>query len=81
MENDPDIPFAWRYRDYLIRAFNGDVSYDQLVREHLAGDLLLQPRLDHETRINESLLGTANFRLVEHGYAPVDPMGGPCQMD
>ena len=73
MENDPDIPFAWRYRDYLIRAFNGDVSYDQLVREHLAGDLLLQPRLDHETRINESLLGTANFRLVEHGYAPVDP--------
>lgn len=73
MENDPDIPFAWRYRDYLIRAFNGDVPYDQLVREHLAGDLLPQPRLDHETRTNESILGTANFRLVEHGYAPVDP--------
>ena len=37
-EGDPDIPQAWRYRDYLIRAFNADVPYDQLVREHLAGE-------------------------------------------
>ena len=73
MEGDPDIPLAWRYRDYLIRAFNDDVPYDQLIREHLAGDLLPAPRLNLEDRINESIIGTANLRLVEHGYQPVDP--------
>ena len=72
-EGDPDIPFAWRYRDYLIRAFNRDVPYDQLIREHLAGDLLPAPRLDADGRTNESIIGTANFRLVEHGFQPVDP--------
>ena len=72
-EGDPDTREAWRYRDYLIRAFNQDVPYDQLVREHLAGDLLEQPRLDPELGLNESLLGTAHWRLVEHGFQPVDP--------
>ncbi len=72
-EGDPDIPFAWRYRDYLIRAFNGDVPYDQLIREHLAGDLLPDPRLAADGRTNESMIGPANFRLVEHGFQPVDP--------
>ena len=42
-EGDPAIPNAWRYRDYLIRALNDDVPYDQMVREHLAGDLLEKP--------------------------------------
>ena len=72
-EGDPDIPFAWRYRDYLIRAFNRDVPYDRLIREHLAGDLLPEPRLAPDGRTNESMIGPANFRLVEHGYQPVDP--------
>ena len=72
-EGDPDIPLAWRYRDYLIRAFNGDVPYDQLIREHLAGDLLPAPRLDAANGTNESIIGTGHFRLVEHGYQPVDP--------
>ena len=31
---------VWPYRDYLIRAFNQDIPYDQFVREHIAGDLL-----------------------------------------
>ena len=31
---------AWRYRDYVIRAFNHDKPYDQFVREQLAGDIL-----------------------------------------
>ena len=39
-----EVHHAWRYRDYLIRAFNEDVPYDQFVREHIAGDLLPQPR-------------------------------------
>jgi len=35
-----DVAYAWRYRDYVIRAFNDDVRYDQFVREHIAGDLM-----------------------------------------
>jgi hypothetical protein len=31
-------PFAWPYRDYVIRSFNDDKPYDQFVREQLAGD-------------------------------------------
>ncbi len=31
---------AWPYRDYVIRAFNGDKPYDQFIREQLAGDAL-----------------------------------------
>ena len=72
-EGDPDVPMAWRYRDYLIRAFNGDVPYDQLIREQLAGDLLPRPRTNREENINESALGVAHFRMVEHGFQPVEP--------
>jgi hypothetical protein len=71
-EGDPAIPQAWRYRDYLIRAFNTDVPYDQFVREQLAGDLLKSPRIDAAEKLNESMLGTGHFRMVEHGYQPVD---------
>jgi len=73
-ESDPDIPHAWRYRDYLIRAFNTDVPWDQLIREHIAGDLLSPPRLNHAESLNESLLGLAHLRLVEHGFQPVDTL-------
>ena len=40
--NDEDhrYPYAWRYRDYVIGAFNDDLPYDQFVREQIAGDLL-----------------------------------------
>jgi hypothetical protein len=31
---------AWRYRDYLIQAFNADLPFDQFVREQIAGDLM-----------------------------------------
>ncbi|MFZ4637460.1 MAG: PSD1 and planctomycete cytochrome C domain-containing protein [Pirellulales bacterium] len=33
-------PHAWRYRDYVIDAFNADVPYDRFIREQIAGDLL-----------------------------------------
>ncbi|MCG8584903.1 MAG: PSD1 and planctomycete cytochrome C domain-containing protein [Pirellulales bacterium] len=36
--NDWEQPNAWRYRDYVIRAFNNDKPYDQFIREQLAGD-------------------------------------------
>jgi hypothetical protein len=39
-EHDFDRPNAWRYRDYVIRAFNQDKPYDSFLREQLAGDEL-----------------------------------------
>lgn len=72
-EGDPAIPFAYRYRDYLIRAFNEDLPYDRFVKEHVAGDLL-DPRLDAAGRLNESVIATAHWRLVYHGYLPTDPL-------
>lgn len=71
-EGDPAVPEAWRYRDYLIRAFNSDVPYDQLILEHVAGDLLPEPRINQEEGLNESMIATAHFRMVEHAYQPVD---------
>ncbi len=73
-QGDFDLPLAWRYRDYLIRALNSDVPYDQLIREHLAGDLLPRPRIDAKGSVNESILGTAHLRMVEYGYVPVDAL-------
>ena len=71
-EGDPEIIQAWRYRDYLIRAFNADVPYDQFVREQLAGDLLKKPRVNAMEGINESSIGPGHFRLIEHGFQPLD---------
>jgi len=73
-EGDPAIPYAYQYRDYLIRAFNQDVPYDQIVREHIAGDLLEHPRIDSALGVNESTLGAAHWRFVFHGYLPTEPL-------
>ncbi|MFZ4764832.1 MAG: DUF1549 domain-containing protein, partial [Roseimicrobium sp.] len=32
--------YAWRYRDYLIHAFNADKPFDEFIREQIAGDLM-----------------------------------------
>jgi hypothetical protein len=37
---DDPRPFAWRYRDYVIKSFNADKPFDRFVREQLAGDEL-----------------------------------------
>ncbi|MFN0104175.1 MAG: PSD1 and planctomycete cytochrome C domain-containing protein [Bryobacteraceae bacterium] len=42
-DEDYRYPYAWRYRDYVIDAFNRDVPYPQFVREQIAGDLLPPP--------------------------------------
>ncbi len=34
------FPHAWRYRDYVIEAFNRDTPYDRFLTEQIAGDLL-----------------------------------------
>jgi hypothetical protein len=71
-EGDPAIPYAYRYRDYLIRAFNDDVPWPQLVKEAIAGDLLPIPRL--KNGLNESAIGIAQLRMVLHGFSPVDSL-------
>ncbi|MEI6712862.1 MAG: PSD1 and planctomycete cytochrome C domain-containing protein [Verrucomicrobiota bacterium] len=73
-QGDTAVPNAFEYRDYLVRALNNNVPYDALIREHLAGDLLPKPRLDSTGMINESRIGIAQFRFVEHGYLPVDSL-------
>lgn len=59
---------AWEYRDYLIRAFNADIGFDQLVREQIAGDLLPEPRIDPTSGLNESLIGPMFYHLGEHRH-------------
>ena len=74
-EFDYPLHHAHKYRDYVIRAFNTDVPYDQFVREHLAGDLLENPRRHPETGTNESILGTGFWFLSELKHSPVDVKG------
>jgi hypothetical protein len=71
-ESDFIIPNAYEYRDYVIRALNADVPYHDFVREHIAGDLLPQPRRHREQGYNESILGTGWAFLGEEIHAPVD---------
>ncbi|MDX2250421.1 MAG: PSD1 and planctomycete cytochrome C domain-containing protein [Bacteroidia bacterium] len=70
-EFDYNVGGAWHYRDYLIRAFNEDVPYNQLVVEHLAGDMLTSPRLSSAQGFNESVIGTAFFYMGEGKHSPV----------
>jgi hypothetical protein len=74
MGHEFDFPMAgaWRYRDYLIRAFRDDVPYDQLIYEHIAGDLLPDPRRDPATDLPESPIGTAAFWFMDQTHSPVE---------
>lgn len=70
-EFDFPIPNAWQYRDWVVRAFNADLPYDQFVREQIAGDLLDQPRLG-ANGADEAVIGTGFWLLGEEMHAPVD---------
>jgi hypothetical protein len=71
--NGGDINYAhanaWRYRDYVIRAFNDDKPYDTFICEQLAGDLL--PR-ESEERRRELLTATGFLMLGPKMLAEVD---------
>ena len=64
-ERDGNKPHSWRYRDYVIRAFNDDKPYDQFVREQLAGDEL--PMVT-----NDSIIATGYYRLGLWDDEPAD---------
>ena len=53
-EQDYDRPNAWRYRDYVINAFNQDKPYNQFLKEQIAGDEL--DDVTHETLIATGFL-------------------------
>lgn len=74
-EFDYPLHNAWQYRDYVIRAFNQDVPYDQFLKEHVAGDLLPNPRRHPTEGYNESIIGTGFWFLCEDKHAPVDVKG------
>ena len=65
-ERDQVKPFAWKYRDWVIRAFNEDKSYDRFVLEQLAGDEL--PDCDDPLPI-----ATGFLRLGTWNDEPNDP--------
>jgi hypothetical protein len=65
-ERDADRPFVWRYRDYVIRAFNDDKPFDRFILEQLAGDEL--PDANSET-----LIATGYYRLGPWDDEPADP--------
>ncbi len=60
-------PYAWRYRDYVIGAFNKDKPYDQFIREQLAGDLLKSgsPDVEAEQTIATGFLAIGPKTLNE----------------
>ncbi len=62
---------AWRYRDYVIKAFNDDKPYDQFVREQLAGDLLTD--WGDENRA-EGLIATSFLMLGPKMVGEDDPV-------
>lgn len=72
---NPTFPHAWRYRDYVIEAFNQDRPYDQFLTEQIAGDLL-----PHETpeQRDRQLVATGFLAL---GSKPAKAMNANFEMD
>lgn len=57
--------YSWRYRDYVIDAFNNDLPYGDFVRQQIAGDLLNtdDPRQRRTNRIATGLLAIGSKSL------------------
>jgi len=66
-ERDGIKPYAWRYRDYVIRSFNEDKPYTQFIREQLAGDEIPGFHPD-------AVIATGYYRLGIWDDEPADPL-------
>ncbi|MGL4553207.1 MAG: DUF1549 domain-containing protein, partial [Gemmataceae bacterium] len=64
-ERDSAKPFAWRYRDYVVAAFNDNKPYDRFVHEQLAGD---------DLGTAEGLIATGYYRLGIWDDEPADKL-------
>ncbi len=58
------FPFAWRYRDWVIDAFNTDLPYDQFVVKQIAGDLL-EAKTTEERNANRVATGFLALGAVD----------------
>ena len=65
-ERDKLKPNIWRYRDWVINAFNSDMSYTQFVAEQLAGD-------EVPNRTEQSVVATGMIRAGTWNDEPNDP--------
>ncbi|AMV21893.1 PSD1 and planctomycete cytochrome C domain-containing protein [Planctomyces sp. SH-PL14] len=69
-EVDNVRPWAFRYRDYVIRAFNDDKPFDRFLVEQLAGDELLTPPYQNLAPDQADLLAATGFlRMAPDGTA------------
>ena len=70
--NDEDhrYPYAWRYRDYVIEAFNEDMPFDRFVREQIAGDLMPGP--DGSALYPQGVIATGFLALGPKAIAQQD---------
>jgi mono/diheme cytochrome c family protein len=69
-QDDPPRPYAWKYRDWVVRALNADVPFDRFLVEQLAGDELVPP--PHAQLPPESidrLTATGFLRMAADGTA------------
>jgi hypothetical protein len=78
-EQDLPRPYAWRYRDYVVQAFDADKPYDRFLLEQIAGDELAEhenaPKITRE--LYDNLVATGFLRMAPDatwanitGYAP-----------
>ena len=65
-EFDRDRPEAWRYRDYLVNAFNADKPYDRFIKEQLAGDEYVTKETPPD-KVRELTVATGFLRLGPSG--------------
>ncbi|MFO0980125.1 MAG: DUF1549 domain-containing protein [Planctomycetaceae bacterium] len=63
------LPDAWRFRDYVIDSFRRDKPFPQLVREHIAGDLLPS---SSDSRHDEQVIGSGYLMLGAINYEEQD---------
>ena len=67
---------AWRYRDYVINAFNSDKPYTEFIREQIAGDLIdggtLEEQRERLTATAFLLLGPTNYELQDKTVLEMD---------
>ncbi|MFN0109860.1 MAG: DUF1553 domain-containing protein [Blastocatellia bacterium] len=62
-EFDVDRPEGWRYRDYVVNAFNADKPYDQFIKEQLAGD----EYAPESPNADDAIIATGFLRLGPEG--------------
>jgi hypothetical protein len=67
-ERDAERGWAWRYRDYVVRALNDDMPWDRFVKEQLAGDEMVSPPYaDLAPEQVDKLTATGFLRMAPDG--------------